>query len=95
MAMSRQYGPMHVAPRSHSETGSRQIVPGASYVSAGHDDDVPVQFSAGSHTLTDARHWVDESRKLSGGQFGDTGPRHASSTSQTPTAARQTRPDGA
>src|SRR5437667_361243 len=66
-------------------------VPAGLFASEGQFGPVPVQFSAGSHTPADARHWVKAERNPSAGQVVPE-PVQVSTSSQGPAAARHTAP---
>jgi hypothetical protein len=63
----------------------------AFFASVGQAADEPVQFSAMSHSPTDARQTVADARNPSVGQVNAV-PLHVSATSQAPAEARQTVP---
>src|SRR5438094_883364 len=83
-------GPSHPS-RLHGLPSSVQVVPAGLLSSAGQLADVPVQFSAGSHSPAEARHTTKLGRKSSGGQTVLV-PVQFSSISQGPAAGRHTAP---
>ena len=82
--------PSH-SSRLHGLPSSVQVVPAGLLSSAGQLADVPVQFSAGSHSPAEARHTTKLGRKSSGGQTVLV-PVQFSSISQGPAAGRHTAP---
>src|SRR5436309_1987810 len=90
-------GSWHFRPEpSHSSTlhglpSPVHAVPAGLLSSAGQLADVPVQFSAGSHSPAEARHTTKLGRKSSGGQTVLV-PVQFSSISQGPAAGRHTAP---
>jgi len=66
-------------------------VPDADLSSAGHVAEVPVQFSAGSHSPADDRQTRVDGSKASAGHVVLV-PSHVSSTSHVPAEGRQTVP---
>src|SRR5436309_447105 len=82
--------PSH-SSRLHGLPSSVQVVPAGLLSSAGQLADVPVQFSAGSHSPAEARHTTKLGRKSSGGQTVLV-PVQFSSISQGPAEGRHTAP---